>query len=360
MSPTRQTGEREFIESIRRRFTGASPPAPRGIGDDAALVERAGGSLLVSTDCLIETRHFTRSEPAYLLGRKSLAVNFSDIAAMGGLPASFLLTLGIPADLPGRYLDDFLAGLRTCAREHDVNLIGGDTSSSPGPLVISITVLGRPAKGAAGRVLTRSGARPGDRIYVSGPLGGSAAGRSLLARGFRPRLDRARRRLKGAIVPSGGPRITPVRLLEALRLHLDPVPRIGLGTRLAARGIATSAMDLSDGLSLDLARLASASGVGARLLSPAIPIADCARAVAPALGLDTLRLALDGGEDYELLFTVPPAKEPLVAHLPVFCIGQVTSRRGLFLMNGAGKVTALRPGGFDHFRTASPRFVDAP
>ena len=329
-------------------------PPPYGIGDDAALVRSSHSShgvQLISTDCLLETRHFSRSEPPYLLGRKSLAVNLSDIAAMGGVPTAFLLTLGIPTDLPTRYLDDYLAGLVSSAREHGVALIGGDTSSSPGPFIISITILGRTPKGRAARVLARSGARAEDRIYVSGPLGGSAAGRALLSAGFRPKLDPARRTLVGSVRPAGAPRLERVRVLEAMRLHLDPSPRIALGRRLLEKRIASSAIDLSDGLSLDLARLAEASGVGARLLSPAIPIADCARAVSSALGLDPLRLALDGGEDYELLFTVPPGKEPLLANEPVFFIGHVVSRRaGLALVDGAGRRTKLRPGGFDHFR----------
>lgn len=356
----RVTGEREFIESIQRIFTGATLPAPFGIGDDAALIKTAGTGgtrhtrHLISTDALIEMRHFLRSEPPYLLGRKSLAVNLSDIAAMGATPVSFLLTLGIPSDVTKRYLDDFLAGLASSAREHGVALVGGDTSSSPGPFVISITILGR--TGSRARILTRSGARPGDRLYVSGPLGGSSAGRALLSAGFRPRLDPTRRTLKGVARPSRAPHIAPVRLLEALRLHFEPSPRLELGSKLSGEGIASSAIDLSDGLSLDLARLAAASGVGARLLTPAIPIADCARAISSAFKIDPLRHALNGGEDYELLFTVPPGKEPLLAGKPVFFIGHVVRRRaGLTLEDGMGRRRTLRPGGFDHFAT-TPRF----
>ena len=336
-------------------------PPPSGIGDDAALLRAGrtgpagrGTQRLISTDSLIETRHFSRDEPAYLLGRKSLAVNMSDIAAMGGTPTSFLLTLGIPADLPSRYLDDYLAGLAASAREHGLNLIGGDTSSSPGPFVISITIIGRTAKAPKPRILTRSGSRPGDLIYVSGPLGGSAAGRALLSAGYRPRLDPARRVLRRVASPAGAPPLAGVRALEAMRLHLDPRPRIALGLRLAGLGIASAAIDLSDGLSLDLARLAEASGVGASLLSHAIPIADCARAVSSALALNPQSLALDGGEDYELLFTVPAHKEPRLFDQSVFFIGRVAPRRaGLCLVDAAGNRSRLRPGGFDHFRSVN-------
>ncbi len=349
----RHRDENDFIETVRRRFSGSAPPAPRGIGDDAAVLP-ASGRTVVSVDCLIESIHFRREEPAFLLGRKALAVNLSDIAAMGAVPTACLLVLGIPADLDDAFLDDLIDGLASSAREHGVDLVGGDTAGSPGGLFLSITILGD--LGAGRRPpLTRSGARVGDAVFVSGPLGGSSAGRWLLENRWRPRLGAGRRTVTGVTPPGRGRaraalrRLPPVRLAEALRLHLDPRPRLGLGRRLRQRGIATAAIDLSDGLSTDLHRLAAASGVGARILAPAVPIGDPARAIAAAAGIDPLKLALDGGEDYELLFTVPPSRERLAVALGCLSIGRITSRRaGVILTAPSGRSTRLPAGGFDH------------
>jgi thiamine-monophosphate kinase len=185
---------------------------------------------------------------------------------------------------------------------------------------------------------------------VSGALGASAAGRLLLEAGWRARLD-ASRALVGALRPAAAPVLLPVRAIEALRMHLDPSPRLALGRALLARKIATACIDLSDGLSIDLARLAEASGVGARLLAPAIPIADCARSVGGALHVSPLHLALHGGEDYELLFTVPPARQHRLVGTGALVIGRITSgSRGLKLVEPSGREQRLRAGGFDHFR----------
>lgn len=352
----KRVGERGFIEEIRRRFGDLAPPSPAGIGDDAALLLPARAGWLASTDCLIETRHFRRDEPAHLLGRKSLAVNLSDMAAVGGRPESFLLTLAVPSDLPPRFLDDLLEGLASSARQHAVKLVGGDTSGSPGPLVISITILGRAGSGRGRAVLTRAGARPGDGIYLSGPIGGSAAGRVLIERGWRPRFDTRGGAIAGAIPPPGASasvagtrRRIATRAAEAMRSHLDPSPRISLGRRLLEERIASAAIDVSDGLSTDLFRLAQASRAGARILAPALPIADSARALAPVTGSEPLELALNGGEDYELLFTVPPPKERRLAGLDAVFIGRITSRAGgLTLADSRGSHRRLRPGGWDH------------
>jgi thiamine-monophosphate kinase len=355
----RRLGERRLIDQIKARLREVAPPPPRGIGDDAALlgVPRAGG-LLVSTDCLIESQHFQRHEPAYLLGRKALAVNLSDLAAMGGRPVAFLMTLALPAALPPRFLDLLVDGLGSSAREHGVSLVGGDTSMSPGPIVISITILGRTSGRRSDAVLQRSGARAGDGIYVSGALGASATGRLLLQAGWRPRLDARRRHLRGVsparargnATIAGGTMATRTRALEALRAHLDPAPRLELGRALIESRIASAAIDISDGLSIDLDRLCEASRAGARLMSPAIPIADSARALAAPLGRDPLHLALHGGEDYELLFTVPASRERLVAGLDAIFIGRITpAARGLLICDARGRQRRLPPRGFDHF-----------
>lgn len=360
----RRSGEDGLLAHIVRRFGRLAPRAPFGIGDDAALLDVPAGSP-VTTDCLIEDRHFLRSDPPYLLGRKALAVNLSDLAAMGAEPGSFLLVLGIPDGLPAGYLDDLLEGILSSARRHRIELIGGDTSASPAGLVISITAIGRAWRG---RVLTRSGARPGDGLYLSGPIGAAATGRLLLSRGWRARTDRRSREITGLSRPPSRPapigkRSEKTRALEALRAGLDPAPRIELGRALARRSIASAAIDLSDGLSTDLARLGSASGVGARLLEAALPIHDAARRLGPVLGRDPLDLALSGGEDYELLFTVPPRKEAALTRMGLktpemgaLLVGRITSRSsGLVLVGPSGRKRRLAASGFDHFRASRRR-----
>jgi thiamine-monophosphate kinase len=341
--------EESFLRLIRRHFGALVPPSPRGIGDDAAVWRPAPGRLLAAADVLIESVHFRRDEPPYLLGRKALAVNLSDVAAMGGRPHSFLLTLALPADLPTAYTDALLAGMASCAREHRVLLAGGDTCASPGPLMISIAVMGGlPGKAPA---LTRSGARAGDALYISGPLGVSATGRALLEAGWRPRPSAGGRAIAAAMPPAAGStRTQRTRALDALRRHLDPVPRLDLGLRLRAARLVSAAMDLSDGLSLDLWRMTQASGTGARLLAPAIPIGDAPRALGSVLGRDPLDLALHGGEDYELLVTVPPGRERKVEAMGLVFVGRMTARgEGLVLADGLGRLTPLIPHGFDHF-----------
>ncbi|MGH9869887.1 MAG: thiamine-phosphate kinase [Candidatus Polarisedimenticolia bacterium] len=348
--------EESFLQLVRRRFGRLSPPSPQGIGDDAAVMRppRGAGRLLAAADGLIESVHFRRGEPPFFLGRKALAVNLSDVAAMGCRPVSFLLTLAVPADLPLAWLDTFLEGLASGTREHGVTLAGGDTCASPGPIMISIAILGE--SGPSRRpVLTRHGARPGDLLYVSGALGGSAAGRALLERGWKARLGRGGRTLAGA-APRGRAGLTHrSRAAQALRSHLDPRPRIDLGRRLRERGIASAAMDISDGLALDLWRLTRASKVGARLVLPALPIADSARTLGPVTGTDPVDLALHGGEDYELLFAVPPGRSGLLRGLDALFVGHVVSRSaGLTLVDAAGSARPLRPKGFDHFRRSRP------
>jgi len=302
---------------------------------------------------MVESRHFRRNEPPWLLGRKCLAVNLSDIAAMGGRPTGFLLSLGIPSDLPRGFIDSMLDGLAAAAAEQDVPILGGDTSGSVSSLFISITILGAMPRRTA--PIIRSGARPGDGVYVSGALGGSAAGRRLLEAGWTARASGSRRGTIALRAPRGARAARPLRAraMQAVRAHLDPTPRLELGRQLAGRRLASSAMDISDGLSLDLARLCAASGVGASVWAHAVPIADAARALAGQLGATPLDLALNGGEDYELVFTVPPSREGRLDHsgLDAFCIGRIVRRAaGLRLQDAAGRLTPLRPAGFDHFR----------
>ncbi len=366
----RRTGEAGFLRALFRRHRAVMPPPPAGPGDDAAL---ASGYLLTA-DALLEGEHFLATEPAFLIGRKSVAVGLSDIAAMGGAPRAFLLCLGLPAATPGAFTSALLAGIASAAAEHGVAWAGGDTVRSPLGVVITVTVLG--ARGR--RVLTRSGARPGDGIYVTGPLGASAAGRALISAGWKIRPDvpgrgrwrslgaaEAGRRLARFILPPrrGGAAGAPPRAggllqyAELLATHLDPAPRLTAARFLSSRRIATAAIDVSDGLSLDLHRLCLASGVGALVHRDAIPISHATRFWADRSRKDPLEAALQGGEDYEILFTAPRRAGRALASWPEragpgpILIGRIRPHReGVRLADARGRAVRLRPRGYDAFR----------
>ncbi len=299
-----------------------------GIGDDAALFRPSPGKELILTcDASLEGVHFLRQKHAPdVVGYRALARAVSDIAAMGGRPLCFLLTLALPASLTGRWLDRFLAGLRRGARMFHVEHSGGDTTCHP-HIFISITVLGEAQRGNA---ILRSGARPGDLICVSGSLGNAQMGLGLILKG----LNRV-------------PRWRPL-----LRKHLRPEPRLALGQWLADKRIATAMIDISDGLSTDLDHICDSSGVGARVYAERIPQVRVPEALRRR-GFDPLALALHGGEDYELLFTVPqrPArrlpKSFRGTHLS--CIGEITGERRITLAHHDGRTQRLSPQGWDPF-----------
>ncbi|MGH9715473.1 MAG: thiamine-phosphate kinase [Candidatus Acidiferrales bacterium] len=328
------------LPAITGKRTAAGDPrnlASLGIGDDAAILS-PGGKLdwIVTCDAFIEGVHFLRDlHPADSVGYKSLARAASDVAAMGGTPRTFLLTLAVPQDCTGRWLDRFLAGMRRAARALDVRLIGGDTTRTP-QIFISIAVLGEIARG---RAVTRFGARPGDSIYVSGRLGRAHLGLELLRRG----IASAKR---GCNASSA-----------LLQLHLYPEIRVELGAWLARNRIASAMMDISDGLSTDLARLCKASGVGATIDSQRVPCVQIperiARRLTQASG-NALQMALQGGEDYELLFTVPRRNVSRLSGAPGFsrlaAIGEITRERKVLLVNQEGHSRPLRPAGWDPFR----------
>lgn len=348
----RRLGETGFLSELVRRHARVIPPPPLGPGDDASAL----GSLLLTADAFLEGEHFRASEPAFLIGRKALAVNLSDIAAMGGTPRAFLLCLGLPKTTPGSFLTRLLDGLASAAAEHGVAWIGGDTVRSRKGIVIAITVIGERGR----TLLTRSGARAGDGIYVTGPLGASAAGRALLDSGWRLTSGGSARPAAGS-----GDRAVLRRHAELLAAHLDPIPRLAAARVLSAAGLASSAIDLSDGLSLDLHRLCEASRAGALIHRESIPISQATRAWARGAGRDPLKLALDGGEDYEILFTVPRRKEPSLASWPSkggsgpILIGRVRPRReGMRLAGARGKSVLLKPRGYDPFLLR--RGVDTP
>lgn len=300
-----------------------------GIGDDAAVVRpRRGCDWVISTDSFIEGAHFLGARhPARSVGYKSLARATSDLAAMGAEARYFFLTLALPPARTGAWLEGFCRGMAQAARQFGMRLLGGDLARQES-VTISLTVIG---EARPGETVTRAGARPGDAIFVSGTLGEAQAGLEMLLRGKRSPSARA--------------------LSPALRKHLYPQPRLNLGRWLARRGLATAMMDLSDGLSTDLTRLCRASKAGARIAAEAIPSAPppARSGGKPA----ALKRALHGGEDYELLFTVPPrlaGKIPArYARVSLTRIGEITARRDVILLDAAGRATPLLPLGWDHF-----------
>lgn len=324
--------ENELIHRIEKALGESSRPSREvrlGIGDDAALFRpRVRPELILTCDWFLEGTHFLRDKhPADSVGWKCLARTLSDVAAMGGIPRCYLLSLALPASHTGRWMDGFLGGLRRASRTFGCVLAGGDTTQRK-EILINITVVGEIQVGPA---VLRSGARPGDLIYVSGRLGEADLGLQILRRSQRP--------------------VNPKD--PFLRRHLYPEPRLPLGQWLAKKRLASAMMDLSDGLSTDLPRLCAASGVGARLESSKIPRtrnSDAAR----RLGLDPLDLALHGGDDYELLFTVPRQRAKslpgVFRGIKLTLIGRITQKAKLVVCDENGRERALAPGGWDPFR----------
>lgn len=324
-----------------------------GIGDDAAVTALTPGmQLLTSTDMLLEDVHFRRAwHDPYRLGRKSLAVNISDIAAMGGIPRWATLSLAVPTSLSLDFLDEFSRGFLAMAREHGVSLIGGDTCSSRNGLIISVTIMGeqRPEL-----VVRRSGARPGDEIWVTGTLGDAALGLTLLEGGF----DSAQP--PGSSLNEGdGRSLSEVEgLLSRL---LDPTPRTVAGRCLAEAGLVSAMIDISDGLLGDFEHIAQQSGVGGVIRLADLPLSTPFRTVAASLPAFPHQLALTGGEDYELAFTAPPANRGKIRELMKKCgieaapVGIVTPLAGVRVVAPDGTEYAPRNHGFTHFRQPSER-----
>ena len=257
---------------------------------------------LVSTDMLLEGTHFLRDDiPARLLGWKSAAVNFSDIAAMGGRPAGSFLSLGLPKGLDSDWTDAFLAGYKECSDFCGAPLLGGDTTTSQDGIAINVTVIGQCERG---RSRKRGDAVPGDLICVTGPLGDSAAGLQVILQGAR------------------GPEAAET----LVQRHYRPVPRIREGLALAATPGVHAMMDISDGVASDLRHILKASDVGATVRTQDVPLSAEMRQVCAQQGWDAVSLALSGGEDYELLFTMAPGTEPSV---PYYVIGRITEQKTL-------------------------------
>jgi len=319
----------ERIEEIAARTRTRNSRVCLGIGDDAALYKgTAGFDQILSCDWFLEGSHFLRDQhPPDAVGWKCLARAVSDVGAMGGVPRCFLLSLALPTSHTGVWLDQFLGGLDRAAKRLGCVLAGGDTTRRQ-QILINITVVGEVR---AGRAILRSGARPGDVLFTTGRLGEAELGLRLM-RSNKRRLD------------SRDP---------ALRKHLYPQPRLALGRWLAERRLVSAMMDLSDGLSTDLPRLCAASGVGAR-----VDLGKIAPVRVPKWGqsgdLAPLDLALHGGDDYELLFTVPRKKLHDLPHsqngIPITAIGEITRDRALLVVDDAGREVPLPNLGWDPFR----------
>ena len=318
---------RRMVESSGKKKADKSvrPTLVTGIGDDCAVLRlpgRGGSECLVTTDFTLEGIHFRREwHAAESVGHRTLARGLSDMAAMGGEPVAAFLSLALPRDLPQAWVNRFLRGLMRLAKKHRVALAGGDTAESPWGVLADIIVVGT---APAGKAVLRSGARPGDRILVSGELGGSAAA--------------------VAEMRSKPKKMDPRSYLR----HFYPEPRIELGRILREKGLATAMIDVSDGLSTDLAHICEESGVGAEIASALIPLARVGKR-GHEVSLD---LALHGGEDYELLFTSPRGKRipAQIAGVPLTEIGCITRRRKVFLFNQHGVGYELVPRGWEHFR----------
>ncbi|MGI6037013.1 MAG: thiamine-phosphate kinase [Limnochordia bacterium] len=320
MTQLRDIGEFGLIKLIAPQ-EGGHPGVLVGIGDDTAVLEHGSHWLLYTTDMLVEGVHFSlETTTAGQLGHKALAVNMSDVAAMGGWPTFALISLGLPPDLSVAFVQELYRGMEAIAAQGGVAIVGGDTVSHPELLIINVALLGQVP---AGQAVLRSGAQRGDLICVTNTLGDSAAGLALLSRG-------------GEIPPS---------LLEVVDKHLLPQPRLREGRQLA--GVATSMLDVSDGLAGDLHHICQASQVRAQIELERLPISPAVYEAADFVGCDPLEWVLRGGEDYELLFTIPP-EEPLPAGASV--IGQIIpGEPAIELVDGRGRREVLKPGAYDHF-----------
>lgn len=315
------------------------PAAPEwvhvGIGDDAAVVEPQRGTLdVLTTDTLVDGIHFDLAfVPPRDVGHKTLAVNLSDLAAMGAEPRAALLSLVLPGGLTVADLDAVLDGMLSLAAQHRVALVGGNVTRSAGPLVLGVTAVGSVRRR---RVLTRSGGRPGDELWVTGAVGAGAAGLAWLQRH-----------------PSG-PATTDYDLSACVAQYRHPEPRVRIGMLLGRNKAARAAVDLSDGLADGLRQLTAASGVGAMVDGSAVPIAAGARQWFEAQGLDPLEAALRGGDDYELLVAIPrthrrrfSAIRKLARGVPFTRIGELTRAPELVLRTTSGHRDL--PAGYEHF-----------
>lgn len=333
-------GERALIERIRARVPPPPPGLLVGIGDDAAVAAgERGGLQVLTTDALVEGVHFDRRfSSASDIGYKALAVNASDVAAMGGTPRLALVSLMLPDHFPLRELDALFDGLLAMAAECGVAVAGGNLTRSPGPLIVDVTAVGsvKPRK-----ILTRGGGRPGDALYVTGTIGAAVAGLYWL-------------RGREAPPESSVSRPDDARMAACVARHCRPSPRVRIGMLLGRNRAASACMDLSDGLADALTQIAAASGTGAKIDAATLPIDPGAAAWFTAAGQDPVTASLAGGDDYELLFAVPKRRRGRLRSVareargvPITCIGELTAAPGVVVARD-GQMIPL-PAGFTHF-----------
>jgi thiamine-monophosphate kinase len=303
-----------------------------GIGDDAAWVESRSGSVLITSDLLIQDVHFKLQWTSlFALGHKAVAVNLSDIAAMGGKPAYLILALGIPGNFSSRQVSEFYRGIRSLCSKTGVVLVGGDTNVARS-LIVSVCLIGH----AIYSPVRRSGAQMGNDIYVTGALGDSALGLKLLQSG-RVGLNRG-------------------FAAYLVSRHRQPMPRVVVGEAIAREQLATAMIDVSDGLVQDLGHICDASGLGAQIWRDKLPLSVAYRAM---MGKDGTRYALSGGEDYELLFCARRRDRTRLEHLskrvkvPITRIGRCMAKEGITVLDSSGNVVSIPIKGYDHFRNSS-------
>lgn len=334
--------ERDIIQLLHVATGSKTDKLVCGIGDDCAVIEKDPDTFwLVTVDTLVEGVHFdTHWHPAEKIGRKAVSVNVSDIAAMGGKPQFVFLSLALPSGFDENWLREFSEGIAGSCCDYECILSGGDTVKSSNGIVITITVIGEVA---SAKVLYRRSAQPGDEIWISGYLGQASAG-----------LELCRSRFKERILPLFEP------LLEA---HLNPVPRVQLGIKLAQSGLVHAMMDLSDGLATDLAHICEQSGVGALIQENMLPVSQPLQEAAQFLNVDPYRLILTGGEDYELIFTALSSShkhlETIATETGVklTCIGEIVEGQGVKIVSHVTgekdqRLIDISYSGYDHFRSS--------
>ena len=338
--------ERDLIEEIRDLAGTAGKGVVQGIGDDCAVIDKDGRHVLLLTmDTLVESVHFDRSwHPPFLLGRKAVSVNVSDIAAMGGRPSFALLSLGLPADFSPEWATELNRGIHDACVQYGCLLIGGDTVRSPEKVSLTLTLIGEAAEE---RVLYRHGALPGDIIWVSGALGCAAAGLDYFRTG------------KGHGVPPCPPSSGyPPAIAPCIKAHLDPQARVDLARALARTGCVHAMMDLSDGLATDLSRLCQESRTGAVIAADKLPGQEGLAHAASLLRKKRLDWMIAGGEDYELLFTAAPEDSEMILTaaaeqgVAVTAVGMIRAGRGVTLRRKTAQGYEEQPvsfQGFDHF-----------
>ena len=335
-----EIGEFGFIESIKKDCNTTLNDVIKGIGDDCAVFgPYSGRVLLFTTDMLVEDIHFLKAKiTPYQLGWKSIAVNLSDIAAMGGRPLVLLISLAIPPEMDVELIQDIYKGMKNICEHYKINIVGGDTVASPDKLIINVSLIGDAKEN---EVLYRSGARPGDSIYLTGNVGDSFAGLNILKKE----------------IPS-----TKSIASHFIKIHNEPKPLIETGMAIAASGLANAMIDVSDGLLSDLGHICKESGVGAMFFKSKIPISSELKLLASRVRFDPLDFALSGGEDYLLLLTVPESnikdfemlwKDKVAS--PLYLIGGIRQKKGIKMVNDDGSIEEIIKRGFNHF---SPSFLD--